>query len=151
VAERFDIVYSWSVFEHVDRALLDATAELLREALHPGGVLFVQVAPLFFSARGSHLAPVLPEPWLHLRLPEETLHERLSAATSPAQCEALWSTYRGLNRITAFELIELLQRHGFEIRRTHATRDRETPGEDLIARWPGDALTTEQIVILARR
>jgi len=65
--DRFDVVYSWSVFEHVDQMLVDHSLSLIRSALKPGGLFLVQIAPLYYSAEGSHLSHVLAENWIHLR------------------------------------------------------------------------------------
>ena len=52
---RFDVIYNWSVMEHVDQALLPSVLAKLRAALKPGGKLFIQIQPLYYSSNGSHL------------------------------------------------------------------------------------------------
>jgi 2-polyprenyl-3-methyl-5-hydroxy-6-metoxy-1,4-benzoquinol methylase len=64
--DQFDLIYSWSVFEHVEQTLLAGTLETLRGMLKPGGKLMIQIAPLYFSAEGSHMNRWLAEPWGHL-------------------------------------------------------------------------------------
>ena len=55
-----------SVFEHVRRDLLPSIAENLYGVLNPGGVVFIQIEPLYYSPFGSHLGRILREPWVHL-------------------------------------------------------------------------------------
>lgn len=58
----FDIVYSWSVFEHVEQQLLSDVLSSIRKILNPNGLFFMQIAPLYYSAEGSHMLPWIPEP-----------------------------------------------------------------------------------------
>jgi prephenate dehydratase len=50
----FDLIVSWSVFEHIQRNQFNAVMARLKTRLKPGGLLFMQVSPLFFSPEGSH-------------------------------------------------------------------------------------------------
>jgi len=148
-ADRFDIAYSWSVFEHVDQRLLGATLSLVRSSLRPGGLFLVQIAPLYFSAHGSHLTHRVKEPWFHLLAQDTVLRDRLAAETpDPEERRALESTYDTLNRITADELVESIRAAGFRILRTYTTRDREKPSPRLLRVFDRDTLTTNQVVVL---
>jgi SAM-dependent methyltransferase len=148
----FDIAYSWSVFEHVEDRLLDGTLQLLHSALRPRGLLFVQIAPLFYSSGGSHLMHKIGEPWAHLLNQHNVYYEKLVNATADsAEREALWSMYRTLNRITADELVERLEGAGFEILRTYTTRDEAQPPRRLAHVFREEALRTSQVVVLGRR
>ncbi len=66
----FDCVYSYSVFEHIDRP--EAALEAVRRVLAPGGVAYISVH-LYTSHCGQHdpkmLLQAKPEPpyWPHLR------------------------------------------------------------------------------------
>ncbi len=60
---KFDAIFTWSVFEHVDPSLLARAFRTLAAVLKPGGALFLQISPLFYSATGSHLFPWIPVPW----------------------------------------------------------------------------------------
>jgi len=149
--DRFDIVYSWSVFEHVDQRLLDATLGLVKQALRPTGLFLAQIAPLYYSSGGSHLLHRIPEPWGHLTTQLDVYYGRLcEAVPDPGEREALWSTFMTLNRITAPELLQRIERAGFEIVRTYTTRDKEEPPERLLAIFDRAILTTNQVVVLAR-
>jgi 2-polyprenyl-3-methyl-5-hydroxy-6-metoxy-1,4-benzoquinol methylase len=150
--DQFDLVYSWSVFEHVDQRLLDRSLKLIQSSLRPGGFFFVQIAPLYYSAEGSHLFHKIPEPWCHLTTQHSALHERLvSAVPDTAELQSLWSAYRTLNKLTASELIDRIDKAGFEILRTWTEKEKRQSPANLRAVFAEDALTTCQVVILAKR
>lgn len=149
--ERFDVAYSWSVFEHVDQRLVAPLLRLVRSSLKPGGLFLVQIAPLFFSAEGSHLNHKLDEPWLHLLTQHDVLHERLAAVVSDStELQTLWGMYETLNRVTADELIEHLKDGGFEILRTDIAKDPRPVPPRLTAIFREEVLRTDQILVLCR-
>jgi hypothetical protein len=150
--DRFDLAYSWSVFEHVDQQLIDHSLGLIRSALRPGGLFLVQIAPLFHSAEGSHLSQVVPQPWAHLCIQDNRLeHMVRQAAASAAEADALWSTYRTLNKITHQQLLARLEGCGFEVMRTFTTKVEVAPPAQLLDVYQPEALLTNQVVVLARR
>jgi 2-polyprenyl-3-methyl-5-hydroxy-6-metoxy-1,4-benzoquinol methylase len=165
---RFDAVFSWSAFEHIDRPLLLPILGDLHAALRPGGFLFVQIEPLFYSPFGSHLQRFAVAPWAHL-LSEEAELERavMSYAGEISAKEVefnyyvrtyddykrfIFEQYRGLNRLTVDELFGLLTTAGFEIIREHRCH---YPGLDipeaLSTRFRWEDLITNEITVLARR
>ena len=149
--DRFDVVYSWSVFEHIDERLIGGVLELIKSCLKPGGLFFVQIAPLYYSSEGSHLTHKLDEPWGHLLHQLDVFHEKLKAAVpDEAELLALWGTYSTLNRMTADELLGHLRAAGFEILRTLAMKEDREPPQRLKAIFQEEQLTTHQIVVLSR-
>ena len=151
-SERFDLAYSWSVFEHVDQELLDHSLSMIHAALHPGGLFLVQIAPLYHSAEGAHLSHVIPEPWAHLRMQENRLEDRVRrATTNPEEAQAWWSTYCTLNKITHQSLLARVRSAGFEVLRTFTTRQDLAPPAELLEVFQPEALLTNQVVLLARR
>jgi 2-polyprenyl-3-methyl-5-hydroxy-6-metoxy-1,4-benzoquinol methylase len=60
---QFDVIYTWSVVEHIVQDMLVRALASIKTALKPNGSVFLQISPLYFSAGGSHLAPWVPEPW----------------------------------------------------------------------------------------
>jgi len=165
--DRFaDLVYSWSVFEH----LADVAGILseLRRILKPDGLLFLQIEPLFYSAFGSHLQRLVPEPWAHLTYSEEEFIALAQAASDnvcAAEQDTLYRTnafedvknyliqeYRKLNRIKPEELAAALAVEGFEIvtERRFAVEG-VAPSATLLARYSSELLMTNQIVLIARR
>lgn len=151
-SDRFDLAYSWSVFEHVDQQLLDRSLRLIHSALRPGGLLLVQIAPLYYSPEGSHLHEVIPEPWAHLRIQDNRLEDRIRRAVAdPVKADALWSTYRTLNRITHQELLSRIGGSGFAILRTFTTKVDVEPPAELLDVFQREALVTNQVVVLTRK
>jgi len=150
-ADRFDLAYSWSVFEHVDQTLLDQSLALIRSALRPGGLFLAQIAPLYYSAEGSHLNHVLAAPWVHLRTQQNRLEDMLRRAVPDVtEANALWSTYCTLNKITHQDLVSRIRSNGFDILRTFTTTQDIKPPAELLDVFKAEALTTNQVVVLAR-
>lgn len=149
--DRFDVVYSWSVFEHVDERLMGGVLKLIRSCLKPDGLFFVQIAPLYYSSEGSHLTHKIDEPWGHLLHQHDVFYEKLqTAAPDESELQALWGTYSTLNRMTADELTGQLRDNGFEILRTYTTKEERDPPQRLKAIFKEEVLTTNQILVLSR-
>ena len=152
--DKFDIIYSWSVFEHVDLRVIDDVIELLYKSLKPNGVVFIQIAPLYYSAEGSHLYDFLKEPWGHLLHQSNIYNHKLHTAETIDNEElrkSLRSTYTTLNRITVPELERRFENNKFEIIRKHTTRDQFDPPAALTEIYNRDVLTTKQIVLLLKK
>lgn len=103
-----DVIYNWSVLEHVERKLMPEIIRDMYQSLNEKGLVFVQIAPLYFSPFGSHLRDYVSEPWAHLELS----HENLRLLVEDRDNEALsieerngrkwkFSQYELLNKITA--------------------------------------------------
>jgi SAM-dependent methyltransferase len=81
--DSFDLVYSSSVFEHIDG--VDAAAAEIARVLKPDGVAWVQIH-LFPSPSGGHILswndpstpPSSPPPWDHLRARTRRAHVYLN-------------------------------------------------------------------------
>jgi SAM-dependent methyltransferase len=150
-ADRFDVIYSWSVFEHVEQSLLPGTLAMLRAALNPGGVMLIQIAPLYYSANGSHLMPWVAEPWGHLINQANVYLDKLSAACNDSTLfTSLRSMYETLNRLTADQLVKHIEAAGFEILRQHRTDCDFVPPPGLDTVFHRDVLLNEQVVLLLR-
>lgn len=96
--DTFDVVFSWSVFEHVSNPV-----EMLEEVhriLKPDGVFFLQLWPFFNSQHGGHLWLAIDEPFAHLtRSPFAIEHElKGEPATDPSRPAD--DEFRSLNRLT---------------------------------------------------
>jgi SAM-dependent methyltransferase len=79
--EAFDVVYSYNTFEHVaqpDAAL----AEAIR-VLRPGGHLYLDFGPLYFSPFGLHAYDVISVPYCQLLFAPETLSDFLDRHGHP--------------------------------------------------------------------
>lgn len=149
--DEFDIIYSWSVFEHVDMRVIDDVINLLYRSLKPNGVVFIQIAPLYYSAEGSHLYDFIQEPWGHLLHQSNVYSDKLVAAEkvdSEDLRKALASTYMTLNRITIYELEKRFENKNFKILRKYTTQDSFDPPDSLTQIYHRNVLTTNQVVLL---
>lgn len=150
----FDVIYSWSVFEHVDLRVIDDVIELLYKSLKPDGIAFIQIAPLYYSAEGSHLYEYIKEPWGHLINPSNVYYDKLITANKADNDDirkSLWSTFTTLNRITASDLESRFVNKNFEIIRKYTTLDQLDPPDFLAEIYNRNILTINQIVLLLRK
>ncbi len=146
----FDVIYSWSVFEHVSQELITDCLIKMRKILRPNGVMFLQTTPLYYSAWGSHFGPWIPAPWAHLSMQQDRLYSALREKTeSQEQADHLQWVYETLNRVTAPQLLEAAQEAGFEILREYKTYDEIDIPAELMGIYQEDALRTAQLVFLA--
>ena len=149
--EEFDLIYSWSSFEHISQDIIDRVLDQIKSRLSQNGCLFLQIAPLHYSAEGSHLFHRIPEPWGHIWNQESIYFRKLSeSCESDDEVAALWSCFQTLNKLTASDLVELMHQHGFEIIREDKTEDQYQPHPGLEEVICPDVLRTNQIIILAR-
>jgi ubiquinone/menaquinone biosynthesis C-methylase UbiE len=147
----FDVVTSWSVFEHVRRDAIPAVLAELRRVLRADGELFIQIDPLYFSARGAHLYGCCPEPWVHLLEQHDALRRRVMKRPSPEESkQRLWEQYETLNRMTAPELRQGVAAAGFEVQRFETVERSEEPPARLLAIYQRDVLVTSTLYLLAR-
>jgi len=98
-----DIVTAWSVFEHVTepaRLLAD-----VKRVLRPGGVLFIQIWPMYNSEHGSHLWPWFDVPFQHHVLDDDAMRAHLRERTGDAElAEAMFDLYKSCNGATVDDL-----------------------------------------------
>lgn len=115
--ESFDVVMSWSVFEHVSNPV--AVLSEIHRIIRPGGFMFLQIWPLYLSQRGSHLWNWYPEGWEHLTRDHDDLRAEMATelADAPELLSATNVDFNTLNKITVDELQMALSAAGFKIRR----------------------------------
>jgi 2-polyprenyl-3-methyl-5-hydroxy-6-metoxy-1,4-benzoquinol methylase len=148
---QFDLVYSWSVFEHVRQDLIGDCLAKIRRVLRPGGLMFLQTTPLYYSTFGSHLKSWIPQPWAHLLMQHDLLREKLRAAVEDdSRYAELINTYETLNRATDFQILDSARNAGFEIVRDYRTFNEEPIPESLLRVYQEPVLQTEQLVFLAK-
>lgn len=162
-----DAVYSWSVFEHIDKALIPGILQDLFSLLPPGGHVFLQIEPLFYSPFGHHLRQYLTEPWAHLLLDEEELSARVMEFAgevslagrgriftdmSPMEYKAFrLREYAKLNRCTADEIVRFHEDQGFEIIRQRRNQMQTEIPPSLLEQYPEEQLRTNGLILLARK
>jgi SAM-dependent methyltransferase len=111
--QHFDIVTSWSVFEHVDdpvRLLAD-----IRRVIKPSGYLFIQLWPFYDSEHGGHLWKHYDEPFPHHLHRDETILEQVQGDVATDPRRSADDEYRSLNRISPDDLQRALMRNGFVV------------------------------------
>jgi ubiquinone/menaquinone biosynthesis C-methylase UbiE len=115
--ESFDIVMSWSVFEHVSNPV--AVLGEMRRILRPGGFMFLQIWPLYFSRHGSHLWNWNPDGWEHLTRDHQEIKDEVAENLKHSDdlLKATNIDFDTLNRITLDELQRSISVAGFKIRR----------------------------------
>lgn len=146
----YDLVMSWSVFEHVGQP--QQVMSEVRRVLRPGGYMFLQIWPLYRSQRGSHLWSWFPEGWEHLTQSKEELRASFLtlSGTTPELQEATLADFDSLNRLSLSELQRLILSAGLTIRRVQLQSDlidvpKQLQGYDLAD------LTTSGVKLLAAR
>jgi len=162
---RVDAIMSWSVFEHIERSILDRVVADFHSVLAPGGYCFLQVDPLFYSPQGSHLGRFATAPWAHLRMADDELERFVMAAaegTVPADeiteqyrsmsfdqyKRFIFRHYRELNRVTADELLALFERNGFALLWEKRRRTTEPIPDGLLDLHDEEVLRTCEIFAL---
>jgi SAM-dependent methyltransferase len=94
----FDVVFSWSAFEHVDQPV-----QMLREVqriLKPEGIFFLQLWPFFASQHGGHLWLSVDEPFAHLSRSPFSLEQELKGKPGTDPSRSADDEFRSLNRLT---------------------------------------------------
>lgn len=94
----FDVVVTWSVFEHVSQPVRMLT-EIAR-VLKPGGVLFLQLWPFYYSEHGGHLWPHYDEAFPHLLHDREQIEAHVTGRRATDPTRDAVDEFRSLNRIT---------------------------------------------------
>jgi ubiquinone/menaquinone biosynthesis C-methylase UbiE len=111
-----DAVVTWSAFEHIRD--IEAVAREIDRVLAPGGFVFAQVWPLYYSERGSHLEQWWPEGFHHLHETQDDLKRRVDNGVGEvAWKEYMWSEYLALNGARLDDVQEAFLRAGLIVRR----------------------------------
>ena len=114
--QAFDIVFSWSAFEHVRE--VGAVLSEIRRVMKNQGVAFIQVFPWFPSRYGSHLTDYLHSPYFHLKAGLPDVRSMLEGAVEQTPQEEdfalghLWNEFVNLNRFSADDFYEQVKAAG---------------------------------------
>lgn len=118
----FDIVFSWSAFEHIDD--VRAVLREMHRVLHPEGTAFVQVDPWFPSRNGSHLAEWVEQPFFHLVQRDAWVWVQLQefVTANPGAdrdfiTKYMFNEYRALNRISSCDFYSAVRDSGFIVKK----------------------------------
>ena len=144
-----DLIYAWSVFEHVSFSQLAETMKLLKGRLRASGALCLQICPLYFSPKGSHLYRFDSTPWIHLIHEHDALKSIVMMSTWPEETKQReWKQFETLNRATADDICEAARAAGFSLAAQERLQTSETPPARLMSAYNPDALLTEEVRLL---
>ena len=96
--DSFDVVYSWSVFEHVSHPV--RMAHEIHRVLKPTGLLFLQLWPFYASQHGGHAWMTVREPFAHLVRSPSEMEEALRGRQGTDPTRTADDEFRSLNRLT---------------------------------------------------
>jgi SAM-dependent methyltransferase len=145
----FDVVVTWSAFEHIDDPL--AVLREARRVIADDGILFLQLWPFYYSQFGSHLRDWFPKGWEHLQMTPEEIE--VTVRSSPVHGEqwadVMLGEFGTLNKVTVDDLGRALRDAGFGVQRLNLlTRVVPIPPEPAL-RFPLSALGVEGIELTA--
>ena len=163
-----DAVFSWSVFEHVEKTLLLGVLANIFDVLPSGGIFFLQIEPLYYSPFGSHLSGLISEPWAHLLLSPEELMEEIDGKQLEQMSDDhknktfdvcsfddfkvfLKREYKSLNGLTVSELLNYVAIAGFMVEEKKVHMMDLAPPPALLARHSSEDLRCNEIMLLLRR
>ena len=144
----FDLIFAWSVFEHIHEEWMVDIFRDLKSRLKSNGKFFLMTEPLYYSPRGSHLYRYHKAPWHHLTLSLDKL--RAGVISEKAEDTQLreWQQFLDLNRFTSHQLRDTAVRAGFELRREHIFTTEEVPPERLTRIYNPEVLTASGVQLL---
>ncbi len=149
-----DLVYSWSVMEHIPRSLLPDVIDDIHKSLKRGGLCLTQIAPLFFSPFGSHLREFCGEPWAHLIMSHDQLRQTINASGKDGATGSgawMFERFEELNKITADELAGYFDGAGFTVALDERKRTDMALHPALHSAFQEDALRTFELVFVHRK
>lgn len=166
-ASPFGAIMSWSTFEHIGGQYLPDIALNLYDLLSPGGLAFIQINPLYYSPKGSHLGRFNLPDWAHLLwskdevlnwvmdyeedIPADEVEENYHKRSFADYKKWVWEEYEQLNRITIDELRQLFIGCGFELVREQVGKVAQVPPDELRAKFPEADLVSDEVRFLFRR
>ncbi|UPK33962.1 class I SAM-dependent methyltransferase [Bradyrhizobium sp. 186] len=146
--EKFDLIYAWSVFEHVKEDKMIKIFSTLKSHLAERGILFVCCNPLYFSPHGSHLYKYFKSPWHHLLLTLDELREGVVSGDLLASETREWQQFLQLNRLTAQDIMGRASGAGLKRLRHHLTKTDLSPPPRLARLYDNEVLTTKELVAI---
>jgi ubiquinone/menaquinone biosynthesis C-methylase UbiE len=148
--DSFDAVITWSAFEHIaDPPVL---AREIKRILRPGGTLFLQLWPFYYSEHGAHLWEWFPgEAFIALQhSPEEVAAVmRANPLGERSWVETRLRDYQELNRVRLDELQRALVDAGFHIQKVELLTNAVHLPRDLDRRFPLSDLMIAGVKLLA--
>lgn len=149
--EKFDVIVSWSVLEHVSQNIFDQQLKAIYESLRVGGYCVFQVAPLYFASFGSHLFGI-QQPWGHLTEQIDLLKYRVyEKCGDVATADNMWECFLTLNKFTSTDFCDHISASGLNILGMYETRVTDIPSPHLLEIYMKEVLTKEQILLVCKK
>ena len=145
-----DLIYAWSVFEHVSREDIVATLRLLSGLLSQSGVMFIHCEPLYFSPAGSHLYKYFDAPWHHLLTSIETLRNTVISEQAKEREAREWQQFIALNRVTSHDIERYINEANLTIMRRQLFATEALPPDELRHVYNDAALSTTGVQFLLK-
>jgi SAM-dependent methyltransferase len=144
-----DLIYAWSVFEHVNFTQIADTMRLIRARLRANGIVLLQINPLYFSPKGSHLYRYDPTPWAHLLDQSDVVKDKVMRSDVPEDTKIReWEQFKALNKASADDIKEAAHRAGFSVVFEERLLTNEIPPPRLLRVYDREALITEELRLL---
>jgi ubiquinone/menaquinone biosynthesis C-methylase UbiE len=150
----FDFAFSLNAFEHIpnpSRALQE-----ISRVLKPGGYIFLQFSPLYFSDVGHHLFVLTDTPWVHLLYERAEIKRMiLDSGKIPNEVDNILDS---LNGYRVQQYLEIFQNANLDIVKVHIHKSFSIEGAEqsnefikLKARYHEEDLTTSGITAILRK
>ena len=144
----FDLIYAWSVFEHVQEDCIIDIFRDLKSRLKTDAKLFLVTEPLYYSPNGSHLYRYHKTPWHHLIMSLDKLRDGVISENAEETQLREWQQFMDLNRLTAQQIREAAVSAGFEVLREQIFRTGQEPPERLTHIYQAEVLTATGVQLL---
>lgn len=147
-----DLIYSWSVFEHIPRSDVPVNLNNIAERLRDTGVFFFQIGGLYFHDSGSHLDHLFRDrPWIHLvDSISEIQHALYSMDLHQRTKDHLWKQFIELNRMTMDEFLDSASDAGLSLVSNEVLKS-GTPPRHLLNTYIEDTLLTSEFRAVFKR
>lgn len=148
---KFDVIVSWSVLEHISQDIFDSQLSVIENALRPDGYCIFQIAPLFYSPFGSHLFDA-HGPWEHLTTQVNLLEKKVyDAYEDRVFAKDSWNCFITLNKFTTENFLSRINSCGLELIDIYETYVDDVPSKSLTSIFNRKLLTKNQILLIAKK
>jgi ubiquinone/menaquinone biosynthesis C-methylase UbiE len=150
----FDFAFSLNAFEHIPNP--GCALQEISRVLKPGGHVFLQFSPLYFSDVGHHLFGLTDIPWVHLLYERAEIKKMiLDAGKVPNEVDNILDS---LNGYSVKQYLEIFNNTDLNIVEKHIHKSFSVEGADrsegftkLKARYPEEDLSTSGMTVILQK